>query len=67
MITIIWHLIVNNETYVDVYALPKKLVKYHNVRVPVSYTLEEALKLLSDMIKEMKKPDPDPILGFYPL
>ncbi|QVV87572.1 IS110 family transposase [Methanospirillum sp. J.3.6.1-F.2.7.3] len=61
MITIIWHLIVNNETYVDVYAQPKKQVKYHNVRIPVSYTLEEALKLLSDTIKEIKKPDPDPI------
>ena len=61
MITIIWHLIVNDETYVVVYAQPKKQVKYHNVRIPVAYTLEEALKLLSDTIKEMKKPDPDPI------
>lgn len=66
MITIIWHLIVNDEEYIDKYSEPKSPAepqKMHTIRIPVSpdYTLEEVLTLLRDTLRLLKKRDPDPI------
>jgi len=65
MITIIWHLIVNDEVYVDKYTESESLKsqKMHTIRIPVSpdYTLEEVLALLADALGFLKKRDPDPI------
>ncbi len=66
MITIIWHLIVNDEEYVDKYsesAAPEPQKTMHTIRIPASpdYTLEQVLGLLTDTIRFLKKRDPDPI------
>jgi len=62
--TIIWHLIVNDEEYVDKYSEPEspKPQKMHMIRIPASpdYTLEEVLTLLADALTFLKKRDPDP-------
>lgn len=65
MATIIWHLIVNDEEYVDKYSesASPELRKVHTIRIPASpdYTLEQVLALLTDAIRFLKKRDPDPI------
>lgn len=65
MATIIWHLIVNDEEYVDKYTESEspKPQKMHTIRIPASpnYTLEEVLALLTDALGFLKKRDPDPI------
>lgn len=62
--TIIWHLIVNDEEYVDKYSEPEspKPQKMHTIRIPASpdYTLEEVLTLLADALTFLKKRNPDP-------
>jgi len=59
MITIIWHLLVNNETYKDgqyrVVEPPKKVY----VKVPKETSLEEVLRLLRDAAVVLKEPDPE--------
>jgi len=65
MITIVWHLIVNDEGYVDKYTEPESLrsQKMHTIRIPTSsdYTLEEVLALLADALGFLKKRDLDTI------
>ncbi len=64
MTTIIWHLIVNDEEYVDKYteSEPQKPRKMHTIRIPASpdYTIEQVLDLLADALRILKKRDPDP-------
>lgn len=59
MITIIWHLLTNDETYEDnqyrVIKLPKKVY----VKVPRETSLEEVLRLLRDAAVVLKEPDPE--------
>ena len=57
--TIIWHLIVNDEVYEDKYARPKKPLKVKTVKIPVSYSIEEAIKLFSEAVQAIKRPDPE--------
>ena len=59
IITIVWHLIVNDEIYEDKYARPKKPLKVKTVKIPISSTLEEAIKLFSEAVQAIKKPDPE--------
>jgi transposase len=65
MIPIIWHLIVNDEEYVDKYAEPEspKSQKMRMIRIPASpdNTLEEVLALPADALEFLKKRGPDPI------
>jgi len=58
IITIVWHLIVNNEVYEDKYARPKKPLKVKAVKIPLSYSIEDAIKLFSEAVQAIKKPDP---------
>jgi len=55
MITIIWHLIVDDEEYVDKYSEPvtPEPRKMHTIRIPASpdYTLEQVLALLTDALR----------------
>lgn len=64
MITIIWHLIVNDEEYIDKYSEPEQpeSKKVHTIRIPTStnYTLEQVIVLVSDAINFLNKRDPDP-------
>ena len=64
MITIIWHLIVNDEEYSDKYSEPEQpeSKKVHTIRIPTStnYTLEQVIVLVSDAINFLNKHDPDP-------
>jgi transposase len=59
MITIIWHLLTNDETYKDnqyrVVKPPKKVY----VKVPRETSLEEVLQLLRDAAVVLKEPDPE--------
>jgi transposase len=59
IITVVWHLIVNNEVYEDKYARPKKPLKVQTVKIPLSVSIEEAIKLFSEAIQAIKTPDPD--------
>ena len=65
MITIIWHLIADDEVYVDKYTESEspKSQKMHTIRIPVSPddTREEILALLADALGFLKKRNPDPI------
>ena len=58
IITIVWHLILNNEIYEDKYAKPKKIHKVKNVRIPLSYSLEETIKLFTEAVQVIKGLDP---------
>ncbi len=64
MITIIWHLIVNDEVYVDTYSKEEETEpkKVHTIHIPASpeYTLEQIVALISDAITTLRKRDPDP-------
>lgn len=64
MITIIWHLIVNDEEYIDKYSEPEQpeSKKVHTIRIPTStnYTLEQVIVLVSDAINFLNKRGPDP-------
>jgi transposase len=64
MITIIWHLIVNGEEYVDKYneSRPPQSPQMHTLRIPASphYTLEDVIRLVSEAIKFLNQRDPDP-------
>lgn len=59
MITIIWHLLMNDETYKDnqyrIIKPPKKVY----VKVPKETSLEEVLRLLRDAAVVLKEPDPE--------
>jgi hypothetical protein len=59
IIAIVWHLVVNDELYEDKYARPKKPTKIKTVKIPVSYTLEEAIKLFTEAVQAIKQPDPE--------
>lgn len=59
IITIVWYIIVNDEMYEDKYARHKKPLKVKTVKIPISYSIEEAIKLFSDAVQEIKKPDPE--------
>lgn len=59
IITIVWHLIVNDEVYEDKYARPKKPLKMKIVKIPVSYSIEEAIKLFTEAVQAIKRPDPE--------
>lgn len=58
IITIIWHLITNDELYEDKYARPKKIPKIPTVKIPLSFTIEEAIKLFKEAYQVPKAPDP---------
>jgi transposase len=58
IITIIWHLIVNDELYEDKYARPKKAKKVPTVNIPINFSLEEAIALFCEVTKTLNKPDP---------
>jgi transposase len=64
MITIIWHLVVNDELYVekDSEGKEKEPKKVHTIRIPASptYTLEQIVAIISDAITTLNKQDPDP-------
>ncbi|MDN7023851.1 IS110 family transposase [Methanoculleus sp. FWC-SCC1] len=64
MIVIIWHLIVNDEEYVDRYSDPSQTETktVHTIRIPVSphYTLEEVLGMVAEAVHLLNKRDPDP-------
>ena len=64
MITIIWHLIVNGEEYIDKYreSRPTQPPQMHTLRIPSSphYTLEDVIRLVSEAIELLNKQDPDP-------
>lgn len=49
LITIMSHLIVNNELYEDKYARPKKVKKTHTVNIPVDYSLEDVIILFCEL------------------
>jgi transposase len=59
IITIVWHLIVNDEVYEDKYAKHKKPLKVKTIRIPVSYTIEDAIKLFTEAVEALKRPDPE--------
>ena len=65
MTTIIWHLIVNDEEFINKYNEPEqpKSKKVHTIHIPVSknYTVEQVLALVADAINFLNKSDPDPI------
>ena len=65
MITIIWHLIVNDEEYVDKYRDPgtPQSPQMHTLRIPASphYTLEDVIRLVSEAIELLNQRDPDPV------
>jgi transposase len=61
IITIVWHLIINDEIYEDKYARPKKSHKVKDVKIPLSCSLEEAIKLFSEAVQVLNKPDPEMI------
>jgi hypothetical protein len=61
MITIIWHLIVNDEVYEDKYARPKKVKKIPSVNIPIDYSLEDAIILFCELAQVLNKPDPEVI------
>ncbi len=58
IITIIWHLITNDEVYEDKYARPKKGKQIPSVNIPLTFTIEEAIKLFSEASQVLKAPDP---------
>lgn len=58
IITIIWHLITKDELYEDKYARPKKIPKIPTVKIPLSFTIEEAIKLFKEASQVLKAPDP---------
>lgn len=64
MITIIWHIVVNDELYVekDSEGKEKEPKKVHTIRIPTSpdYTLEQIVAIISDAITTLNKRDPDP-------
>ena len=64
MITIIWHLIVNDEEYCDKYREPEDSPspQMHTVRIPASphYTLEDVIRLVTEAIELLNQRDPDP-------
>lgn len=58
IITIIWHLITNDEVYEDKYARPKKANKIPSIKIPLTLTIEEAIKLFREASQVLKAPDP---------
>jgi len=64
MITIIWHLIVNDEEYVDKYREPgdPQSPQMYTLRIPASphYTLEDIIRLVTEAIELLNQRDPDP-------
>ena len=58
IITIVWHLITKNEIYEDKYAHHKKPIKTKNVKIPVNFTLDEAIKLFTETVQAINRPDP---------
>jgi len=59
MITIIWHLLTNDETYKNNQYLAVKQPKKVYVKVPRETSLEEVLQLLRDAAVVLKEPDPE--------
>jgi hypothetical protein len=48
----------NAEEYVNPYDQPKKK-KSRTILIQEKFSLEEAIQLISETIKEIRKPDPD--------
>ena len=45
--------------YEDKYARHKKPLKVKTGKIPISYSIEEAIKLFSEAVQAIKKPDPE--------
>lgn len=58
IITIVWHLITKNEIYEDKYAHRKKPIKTKTVKIPVNLSLDEAIKLFTETVQAINRPDP---------
>jgi len=59
MVIIIWHLLVNDETYIDTQYRNLKPTKKVYVKVPRETTIEEVLKLLREAAVVLQEPDPE--------
>ncbi len=59
MVIIIWHLLVNDETYKDTQYHTLKSTKKVYVKVPRKTTIEEVLKLLREASVVLQEPDPE--------
>lgn len=59
MITIIWHLLTNDETYKENQYPEIKQPEKIYVKVPRETSLEEVLRLLRDAAVVLKEPDPE--------
>ena len=59
MVIIIWHLLVNDETYIDTQYRNLKPKKKVYVKVPRETTIEEVLKLLREAAVVLQEPDPE--------
>ena len=59
MVIIIWHLLVNDETYKDTQYRTCKPTKKVYVKVPRKTSIEEVLKLLREAAVILQEPDPE--------
>jgi hypothetical protein len=59
IITTVWHLVLNDEVYEDKSRTTKKPINMKTVKIPVSYTLEKAIKLFTEAIQVIKQTDPE--------
>ena len=59
MVIIIWHLLVNDETYKDTQYRTLKSIKKVYVKVPRKTSIEEVLKLLREASVVLQEPDPE--------
>lgn len=61
IITIVWHLLSNDELYSDPQYLPKRSSHFISVKIPQSLTLDELITILVEANVYLKKKDPDPL------
>jgi cell envelope opacity-associated protein A len=59
MITIIWHLLTNNELYEDPIFPEKKTKAKSKVMIPMEVSLEQLLEIIAKVDILLKAPDPD--------
>jgi hypothetical protein len=59
MVIIIWHLLVNDESYKDTQYSVSKPTKNVYVKVPRKTSIEEVLKLLREAAVILQEPDPE--------